>query len=158
MRRRQRGRKRSGAAIVEFALAFPIFMLVMFGMFEFGRAFMVAQMINAACRIGARQGVVDGVTTDDVVGVITSVLVDSGINNPRVYIIDGSSFDTDPFGSPDLQSMLEDYPKTKAELSDSNPRQLSIIRVEVDYDDVALITPIWLQGLMLRGQLVIRHE
>ncbi len=47
-------RLRRGAAVVEMAVIAPIFILVLFGMLEFGRLVMVQQTVNNAAREGAR--------------------------------------------------------------------------------------------------------
>jgi Flp pilus assembly protein TadG len=60
---------RSGVAAVEFALVVPIFLLLVFGIIEFGRALMVQQVLVNASREGARQAVLDGATSAEVVHV-----------------------------------------------------------------------------------------
>jgi len=47
---------RKGQGIVEFALAFPVFLLIIIGIFEFGRLFIVYTSVYAAAREGARFG------------------------------------------------------------------------------------------------------
>ena len=59
-------RKQRGAAAVEFAVVAPIFVLLLFGMIEYGRMVMVQQMLTNATREGARRAVVDGTTTASV--------------------------------------------------------------------------------------------
>lgn len=49
------GSKR-GQGIVEFALAFPVFLLIIIGIFEFGRLFITYTSVYAAAREGARFG------------------------------------------------------------------------------------------------------
>lgn len=51
---------RRGTAVVEFALIAPLFLLLLFGIFEFGRLVMVQQLITNAAREGARMAVIDG--------------------------------------------------------------------------------------------------
>jgi len=53
-RKRQRGR---GQSLVEFALIVPAFMLIAFGIFDFGLAFDTSLTISNAAREGARAGV-----------------------------------------------------------------------------------------------------
>lgn len=53
-------RMRRGAAVVEFALVAPIFILLVFGMIEYGRMVMVQQVLTNAVREGARKAVLDG--------------------------------------------------------------------------------------------------
>jgi hypothetical protein len=53
----KRGR---GQALVEFALVAPIFVFVIFGLIEIGRAVFYQQVLDSAARDGARYGVVHG--------------------------------------------------------------------------------------------------
>ena len=57
MIRRQRDER--GQAIVEFALIVSIFVLVLMGIFDFGRAIFAFNTINQAAREGARLAIVD---------------------------------------------------------------------------------------------------
>jgi Flp pilus assembly protein TadG len=50
-------RRREGQALVEFALIVPIFLLLVLGVFEFGRAWNVYQVLTDAAREGARVAV-----------------------------------------------------------------------------------------------------
>ena len=49
---------RAGQALVEFALVVPIFLLLVIGVIEFGRAWNLQQTITDASREGARRAVV----------------------------------------------------------------------------------------------------
>jgi Flp pilus assembly protein TadG len=44
----------AGNAVIEFALVFPLLLLVVFGISEFGRALRTVQALNSAAREGAR--------------------------------------------------------------------------------------------------------
>ena len=59
-------KKRRGAAAVEFAVVAPIFLLLVFGMIEYGRMVMVQQVLTNASREGARVAVLDGSTAQQV--------------------------------------------------------------------------------------------
>ena len=59
-----------GNAMIEFALLFPLLLLIVFGITEFGRAIRVVQTLNSAAREGAR---VAAVTNPDVDLVTTRV-------------------------------------------------------------------------------------
>lgn len=48
--------KQRGQTMVEFALAFPIFLMIVLGIFEFGRLFFIYTSIYSAAREGARYG------------------------------------------------------------------------------------------------------
>jgi len=57
MRGAWRRQREKGASAVEFALAMPIFFIIVFGIFEFGLAFWYQQELTSAVREGARKGV-----------------------------------------------------------------------------------------------------
>jgi Flp pilus assembly protein TadG len=61
-RRRAAGRsgseKEKGAVAVEFALVLPIFLVLVFGIFEFGRAFNIQVSLSEAARESARYAAV----------------------------------------------------------------------------------------------------
>lgn len=52
--REHRGRRERGAALVEFAIVLPLFLLLIGGMVDFGRAFYTEVMLTNAAREGAR--------------------------------------------------------------------------------------------------------
>ena len=54
-------KERRGAAVVEFAIVAPVFIIMILGMMEAGRAVMVQQIITNASREGARVAVLDGI-------------------------------------------------------------------------------------------------
>jgi Flp pilus assembly protein TadG len=58
-RSRRSGPRSRGQALVEFALIFPIFMLVLFGIIDVGRFVYVSNSLNEASREGARYGSVE---------------------------------------------------------------------------------------------------
>jgi Flp pilus assembly protein TadG len=49
----------AGQALVEVAIALPILLALLVGIFEFARAYNIQQVITNAAREGAREGVVD---------------------------------------------------------------------------------------------------
>jgi len=57
--RRKAGSSR-GQAIAEFAIAAPIFFLILFAMIDFGRYVYYVQILNNAAREGARYAIVHG--------------------------------------------------------------------------------------------------
>jgi Flp pilus assembly protein TadG len=59
-RRRDQGRK--GQSLVEFGLMLPIFLLIVFGIIDFGRAVFAYSTLNSAAREAGRVAVVDQVT------------------------------------------------------------------------------------------------
>lgn len=78
----------TGQAMVEFALVAPLLMMMVIGVFEFGRAWNVYQVLTEAARAGARAAVVAdaGVTQDSVVATIRQGLTRAGLNPSGVNI------------------------------------------------------------------------
>ena len=72
-------KKRRGAAVVEFAVVAPIFLLFVFGLIEYGRMVMVQQVLTNASREGARVAVLEGSTDADVVTAVVSYCAASRI-------------------------------------------------------------------------------
>lgn len=57
----------------------PVFLMLVFGMIEFGRAIMVQQVVTNASREGARVAVLDGATSDEVYEKVRHYLESSSI-------------------------------------------------------------------------------
>lgn len=74
-----RRKSRRGAAAVEFAMVAPVFLLLTFGMMEYGRMVMVQQVLTNGSREGARKAVLDGATTADVTTAVQAYLTNAGI-------------------------------------------------------------------------------
>jgi Flp pilus assembly protein TadG len=69
----------SGQALVELALALPLLLLILVGIFEFGRAYSIKQSIVNAAREGARTAVVQ--TTVDSAAILTVINTYLSSNN-----------------------------------------------------------------------------
>jgi len=67
----------SGQALVEFALVVPIFLLILFGIVEFARAWNIYEVLTDAAREGARNAVVDNPLFEDEDDVI-NLIVEAG--------------------------------------------------------------------------------
>lgn len=63
--RAKRNRRRNGAMVAEFAVCLPILLLFFFALWEYSRMEVVRQTVKAAAFEGARQGIVDGATKDE---------------------------------------------------------------------------------------------
>lgn len=78
--------------MVEFAVVAPVFILLVFGMIEFGRMVMVQQILTNASREGARMAVVEGATNNDVETSVEEFLAASSITSATIEIlVDGAS-------------------------------------------------------------------
>ena len=146
--------RRIGATLVEMAVVVPVFAVFLAGLMEFGHAFLVVGTLNAAAKQAARYGSVEGITTDQVEDRVNDV-VGSAFDaaEATVYVKDASVFDG---ASPPATINYQTLPNI--ELSNAERRQLYVVRVEVDYNDVALMPPFWAKDLKLYGQSVMRHE
>jgi Flp pilus assembly protein TadG len=71
-----------GTAMLETALILPIILLVSVGIFEFGRAYQMEQVLTNAAREGARVAVTPNATTSMVQSRVTAYLVSGQVPNP----------------------------------------------------------------------------
>lgn len=84
--RRTGSREHRGVAAVEFAVVLPLFLLVVFGMIEFGRAIMVQQVLTNASREGARRATIEGATESEVQSVVRTYLTNSSITGATTTV------------------------------------------------------------------------
>jgi Flp pilus assembly protein TadG len=87
-------RNSRGQSVVEFALVLPLLFVLVFGITEFGRAWMQMNLMTSAAREGARLAVV---TAPDVGRVTARVqeVCDAGRINPTLITVSGPDA-TDP--------------------------------------------------------------
>ena len=144
-------KRRSGTVLAEMAVVMPVFFLIIFALFEFGHAYLAVNVLNAAASRAARIGAVEGATNAEVLAAANEI-IDAGLpaNSASVSIKNGNIFDE---GSAAEISSLPDL-----NIADCEPRQLFIVHVTVDYDDIGIMGPRWLTGLKLHGEAVMRHE
>lgn len=99
-RRRNENGSRKGAALVEFALVAPIFLILIAGVIELGRAIIVQQLLTNASREGARVAGYDSTTqTSTVSSAVSNYLSTVSISsatttvspNPPSLAADGQS-------------------------------------------------------------------
>jgi hypothetical protein len=72
-------RNQRGQALLETAITLPIILLVCVGIFEFGRAYQVQQVLTNAAREGARVAVLPGITDAVVTATVRSYLTSGGL-------------------------------------------------------------------------------
>ncbi|QDT66117.1 TadE/TadG family type IV pilus assembly protein [Calycomorphotria hydatis] len=155
---------RNGATLVELAVVLPVFTIFLAGLMEINHAYMVSATLKAATQQAARLGVAEGVSTSQVEAKLLEVI--GAAIDPQhvvVYIKDGSVFD-----NPGMDPTGVDYGAlNNIDLTNASPRQLFIVRAEVDYSAVALLPPFFVKGtnesgestsVSLSGQSVMRHE
>lgn len=97
---RRFGRAQEGQALVEFALVVPVLLLLVVGVFEFGRAWNAHQAVTDAAREGARAAVVADplMTPDSVRAVVRNALARAALD-PDLAVIELSGVG-DPTGEP----------------------------------------------------------
>jgi Flp pilus assembly protein TadG len=81
---RRNGRR--GAAVVEFAIVVPLFLLLVFSMFEFGRVIMVQQVLTNAAREGARRAILEDATPDEIEFLVENYLARSSVPGASVSV------------------------------------------------------------------------
>jgi Flp pilus assembly protein TadG len=127
-------RKRRGAAAVEFAVVAPIFLLLVFGMIEYGRMVMVQQVLTNASREGARCAVLDGATHLEVVDTVTTYLTSGSIQGANITVTPTNPEDAG-FGDP------------------------VTVSVDIGFSQVSwLPSPMYLGGKTLSATTVMRRE
>lgn len=83
---RRRRKERHGTAVVEFAVVAPVFLLLAFGMIEFGRMVMVEQILADAAREGARLAAFNGVSDAEAVAAVEARLAEASIRGATVTV------------------------------------------------------------------------
>jgi Flp pilus assembly protein TadG len=71
---------------VEVAIALPILLALLIGIFEFARAYNVQQVITNSAREGAREAVLPSATSGVVDAIVDARLADAGITSQTVTI------------------------------------------------------------------------
>jgi Flp pilus assembly protein TadG len=146
---------RNGATVVEIAVVLPVFLTFMFALIEFGHAFMCSAAITAAAKDAARYGAIEGVTTAQVVA-RAKQRVSGAFQSAHatVYVKNAATFESAATDTANV--IVKDLPDI--ELNGAEDRQLFIVRVEVPYNNVAVMPPLWAKSLTLHGESVMRHE
>jgi len=127
-------RNRRATAAVEFAVVAPVFLLLVFGMIEYGRMVMVYQVLTNASREGARVAVLDGATNASVTSTVNTYLSNGTITGADVQVIPN--------------------PPSNAQYGDP-----VTVTVSVPFSQVSwLPSPMYLGGKTLTSSTVMRRE
>lgn len=133
-------RRGRGAAAAELAIVLPILLLAILGMLEFGRAFMIEQILTNAAREGARRAIIPSTSNSDVTTLVDNYLVDASLGaKSRQVVILNSSGDK----IADLRSVA--------------PHSIVTIQVSVPHNEVGLIGA-YLGGTTLSARCSMRKE
>jgi hypothetical protein len=86
-------RSERGAELIEFALVFPLLLMVVLGIVDFGFLFQRLEVVTNAAREGARMAVLPGYTDTDVTARVRDYVQSGGLTitggspgNPRINI------------------------------------------------------------------------
>ena len=138
---------RRGTVTVEMALVLPIFTMLVFGIIEFGRGFMIMQLVTNAAREGCRRGIIDGSTNSDVTSYIQTFMQTSG--NVPTSATSVTITVTPAAGNPSNPGNS---------LAACSSRDLVNVKVQIPFSAVQLITAKYLSGKTLNGEASMRHE
>jgi hypothetical protein len=119
------GRRRTGAASVEFAVMLPFIILLLLGAIDIGRAIHVQHNLVEAARAGCRVFSVQKVPMTDVETTIAKCMNDAGLKNYTV---------TYSHPTRNFQHLDAVY-----------------VTIAVSYDDVTWISSLFLKGKQLRA-------
>lgn len=118
-----------GAALVELAIILPLLLLIVFGIFEFGRAMFITNTLNNAAREGARRAAVSSAPIN------INAFVASSIPFDQTGLVITTSNSTPAPGS--------GVPVT--------------VTVTLPFRTVTEMIPL-LDGIILRGEATMRYE
>lgn len=122
------GVPRRGASAVEFAVALPLLVALIFAAVEFGRALMVQHMLQEASQAGCRLYCVNDLTQQDAQDMIDTAMSTSGITGYNV------TFD----------------PPTKAEIDEH--MEPVTVKIDVDYSEVSWISAWFISDAVLAAR------
>lgn len=137
---------RRGAAVVEMAVILPVFMMVLLGIVEFGRAMMVTQIVSNAAREGARRAILNGSTNATVSADIAE------------FVSSTCRVDTTSISVEITIQAGPDNPNPLDQLANANEGDLVTVRVRVPFQEVSYIRGNYLNGMEINGQATMRHE
>jgi len=138
--------ERSGAATVETALVLPIFFMVMLGIVEIGRFFMVTQLMTNAAREGARIAIMTGSTNADVTSTVQQIAQQTANVAPANLTV---TITITPYPG---------NPNPANNLASATKRDMVSVVASVPYNRVNLMPVKWLTGVNVVGQAAMRHE
>jgi Flp pilus assembly protein TadG len=124
-------RKRRGAAVVEFALVSPVFLLVLLALFEFARLNVLRNTANNAAYEAVRQVVVPGATAQEAIDEASLVLQSVGTENATITV--------------------------NPSVIDSETSQVTVT-VAIPFNDNGFFLPIFANGLVIRSSSTHKTE
>jgi hypothetical protein len=89
-------RIRQGAALVEFAIVFPLVLLIFAGMIEISRVLLLQHSADTAAYEGARSAMVPGASADDATQAATDLLQAAGLKSSTITVTPSVVTETTP--------------------------------------------------------------
>jgi Flp pilus assembly protein TadG len=132
---------RRGAVMIEMALVLPLFLMVMLGTIEFGRAIMVTHMLANATRDGARLAILDQMDESTITTLVESSA--QSMIGPGTY---SATVTVTPRGDSSASGL------SSAERGDEVR-----VRVTVPLRSVSFFM-LYMRDMDLAGSCVMRHE
>jgi Flp pilus assembly pilin Flp len=147
----QREENRSGAAMVEFAVMIPLFVMVMLGSYEIGNALELCHTLESAVREGGRLVAMDfstvvpnGMTVNEkVIADIKNFLIASGLNGSKVTITLTSAEASNLGAAFDISDPANEYKMVK-------------IKVSMKYEDRYGKASLYMKGQTISRYLIFR--
>jgi Flp pilus assembly protein TadG len=131
--------------MVELAVCLPLLVMVLLAIIEFGRGMMVAELLNDAARVGARQAILAGSTNAAVSQTITNFMQSTNVNSKAVTV---TITVTAAAGNPDPGNQI----------ANAHTGDVCAIAVQVPFNQVSYIPGTYLAGNTLRGACSMLHE
>jgi len=103
-------RRNNGQSVIEFALVLPILLLVFFGITEFGRVWMTANVLTQAAREGCRLAVVTGPDIPIVTAKVTEVCTAAGVTPTAITVVPPDPLDPERRVSVTVQTDFQVIP------------------------------------------------
>jgi Flp pilus assembly protein TadG len=129
--------------VVEFALVLPVFILLVFGAIEFGRAYYDLHLLTNAAREGARRGSLPNQLEADVTDAVEDFLVNVGLGGTWGTTVTT----TDAEGT------------ERASLADAQEGDQVSVTVSYDFEVLTgALLPGFSGTVQLRGRCAFRHE
>jgi Flp pilus assembly protein TadG len=123
-------RSNRGQAVVEFALVFPLLLLVCFGITEFGRAWMTMNILTSAAREGVRLAAVTAPDIPAVTQRVNDVCAAARVTPSAITVVPPDPNDPNRRVSVTVETQFTVIPGQILELSRSFLRTTSIMRHE----------------------------
>ena len=125
--------------MVEFAIVLPVFLLLLLGIVEFGRAFMVYQVLTNAAREGARTAILSYTTSD------------TQVRSRVANFLTAAKVPTD-------KRLKVTVTSDRGKLTDAIRGDSVQVNVSIAYSDVSLMAPRFLSRATLTATSHMRRE